>query len=184
MTGDPEWLTIAEAAARLGVGERHARRCVALLPAGERSEPGVRPAKVHWTRQNAFLMSGKVSDLNDLTDIAASEVEQYSADQPPAGADLPPIGAETVSETLSECPADVRTESEPALIEQLRSEVAYLRAELTATREAAEIAASENRRLLLASMPPEPAALAEAPPAPQPERRRWIARLMRWVKFG
>jgi hypothetical protein len=119
-----EWVTVATAAKRLGLSERQTRRLADSLPPEDRTESGIRPARVRWMSLQDRRESGGMSEGSDTQ-------SQFTSDSRPAMSGESPA-------SMSE---DVRS-----LIEQLQSENTFLRAQL----EERNVAESELRRLMLA----------------------------------
>jgi hypothetical protein len=118
--GSEEWITIAEAARQIGVTERSLRRLLARpdYAARTRRENRRTPS---GQRQSTLLPAALLPDLNAHYE-RQKETAQDGAEET-AGADY-------------------------SLLAQLRSENAFLRAELTAQRETHAQAEAEMRRLM------------------------------------
>ncbi len=123
-----DWVTVAEAARRLGIGERRAYRLASGLSDTDRRLSDNRRTLV---RQSALS--------------AAAGIAPMEAEQPPGVSD-------TVGQVSDKAPPSVGQVSDTALVEQLRSEVAYLRGALEREQ--------ENTRAALAQLADSDARLA------------------------
>ncbi len=155
-TRSGDWLTVSQAAAALGISERQARRYAGRLDDDDRREgspeaghqSGARPALVRLEAMRAMRESATGRTRPEPEPDATPDRAEHEPDvRPDTGPDVPKAEAGREPDTLS-----------GALVSQLQSENAFLRAQVeAANRQAAEATAALREYLKMqARALPEP----------------------------
>lgn len=129
---ESEFVTVAEAVSRLGVSERSVRRFAGQLPDTARRKRQGKPAEFHLATLAALM------GRDDLPDTARQVPDNDR--QAPAGEKAAETGgARQVPDSAGQEEATSAAQGlrESALVEQLKSEVEYLRSALAASQQIA-----------------------------------------------
>ena len=121
MTDTPEWLTVAEAARRLGLSDRHARRLVDRLDESDRLKQGTSPLRVRLAAL-AQLWEREDGESDSRTPAPAeSETESHSRT--------------SLEDAVSRARLEERLEAAESLVGELRQDKRQLQEALTREQE-------------------------------------------------
>ena len=121
MTETPEWMTVAEAARRLGLSDRHARRLVDRLDEADRLKQGTSPLRV------------RLAALAQLWEKEGPESDSQTPGKPES--DSAADSRVEVEDAVSRARLEERLEAAEGLIVELRQDKRQLQETLTREQE-------------------------------------------------
>ena len=121
MTDTLEWLTVAEAARRLGLSDRHARRLVDRLDEADRLKQGTSPLRV------------RLAALAQLWEREGGESD--SRTPPHAESEIESDSRATIEDAVSRARLEERLEAAESLVGELRQDKRQLQEALTREQE-------------------------------------------------
>ena len=121
MTDTPEWMTVAEAARRLGLSDRHARRLVDRLDEADRLKQGTSPLRV------------RLAALGQLWEREGPDSDSQTPGKPESDAESD--SRVEVEDAVSRARLEERLEAAEGLIGELRQDKRQLQETLTREQE-------------------------------------------------